>query len=207
MTDALADLRAEDLLAVCLDAVSIAAQTARHVDVLGISAGGAICAWLAARVEIDTAIAIAPLFGVIVVPGYANDLLPWLARALSNTFVWWDPIRQEQQLPLHAYPRFSTRALGQTLDIAATAARVSPGGAHGRRLVLVLNRRDPIVNNQFAKKRAEQVGKLGVEIDVVEPRGLPFQHDIIEPTLPRTPVGIIYPLLRGLIGREREAAV
>jgi hypothetical protein len=36
-------------------------------------------------------------------------------------------------------------------------------------------------------------------VDVVVLRDLPYMHDIIEPTLPRAPTGIVYPVLRRLI--------
>ena len=193
LSTAIARLTIDDLLETTLQAIALAAQAGRRVDVAGISLGGAIAAWLAPRVAIDTAVALAPFFGIKTVPGDANDTLGSALAALPNAFVWWDPIHKAQQLPAHGYPRFSTRALGHTIQLAAQADRAALQRPTGGRIVGLLNARDPIVNNALARRRLDALRARVLTVQIEVRSDLPAQHDVIEPTLPNAPIAISYP--------------
>ena len=198
MTDALAALRATDLEAAALQAVAIGALCGERVVVAGISIGATLAGWLAARTRIDTGIAFAPFCGLHELYGGANDALGSVLRASPNAFGWWDPRVKEQQPPSHGYPRFATRALGESLLLSTDLDRAPKAGPHGRRAVLVLNANDPVINNAHAHRRFSTLSAYGVDYERVMLQGLPPMHDVIEP-LPQAHTELVYPALTALI--------
>jgi len=198
MTTALARLTMNDLIETTVKAVTLAASAGKRVDVAGISLGGAIAAWLAPRVAIHTAVAIAPFFGIKPIYGRANDALGSILERLPNAFMWWDPIHKEQQLPRHGYPRFSTHALGQTIKLSAETENA--GWRKSGRVIGLLNANDPIVNNAFATRRLEALRTRGLDVRIEFRADLPKQHDIIEPTLEGAPIAISYPWILSALG-------
>jgi len=198
MTDALALMRANDVLACALDAVILAAQIGDCVDVLGLSLAGTVVAWLAQRVAIRHALAVAPFFGVAHLNGFFNDGVTLAVDHLPNAFVWWDPVHREAQRPPHAYPRFATHALGESLLISE-AVRRSPHALCAQRLTFVLNPGDPVVNNGLARACAARMRTRGGNVEVIIATGFPPRHDVIEPTLPDPPMQTVYPLIRELL--------
>jgi pimeloyl-ACP methyl ester carboxylesterase len=199
MTNALAALRASDLEAAALRAVSIAALCGERVVVAGISVGATLAGWLAARTAIDTAIAIAPFCGVRGLYGGLNDLLGATLRAAPNRFAWWDPRRKEAQPPLHGYPRYSTRAVGESLLLSTALDGVAGPHAHARRVDLVQNAHEPVVNDAFARSRFASLERMGITLNHVVWGGLPPIHDVIEPQIPQARIDLVYPRLIALI--------
>ncbi len=197
MTNALANLRATEMEAAALEAVAIAALCGERVVVAGISIGATLAGWLAARTRIDTAIAFAPFCGLNQLYGGLNDALGALLRALPNAFGWWDPRVKENQPPAHGYPRFATRALGESLLLSTDIDR-APLAAHARRAVLALNANDPVVNNAHAHRRFSALRAFGVDYERIVLEGLPKMHDVFEP-LPQAHTELVYPALIDLI--------
>jgi pimeloyl-ACP methyl ester carboxylesterase len=197
MTDALANLRASDLEAAALEAVATAALCGERVVVAGISTGATLAGWLAARTRIDLGIAFAPFCGLRELYGGSNDALGAVLRALPNAFGWWDPRVKAKQPPSHGYPRFATRALGESLLISTDIDR-APHADHGRRVVVVLNANEPIVNNAHAHRRFSTLRAYGVEYERIVLGDLPKMHDVFEP-LPQAHVELVYPALIDLI--------
>lgn len=198
LTDEIAALTAGDWEHDALEAITIAALAGKRVVVAGISVAGTLCGWLAARVAIDHAIAIAPFCGIRSLPGGVNDLLGSGLRAMPNRFPWWDPRRKMAQLPPHAYPRFSTHALGEGLRISTGLVAGAAGCVHARRATLMQNTADPIVNNPLARRRFEHLTRLGVDVRHVDIR-VRHTHDVIEPTIPQARPDVVYPKLIELI--------
>lgn len=199
LTEEIAALTAGDWERDALDAIAVAARAGERVVVAGISVAGTLCGWLAARVAIDHAIAIAPFCGIRSLPGGVNELLGKGLRAMPNRFSWWDPRRKMAQLPPHAYPRFSTRALGEGLRISDDlVAGTAAGSPHARRATLVQNTAEPIVNNAYARRRFAALEELGVDVRCVDIR-VRHTHDVIEPTIPQARPEIVYPRLIELI--------
>ncbi len=194
MTDAMAELRAGELEARALEAVAIAALCGERVAVAGISVGATLAGWLAARTRIDVAVAVAPFCGLRQLRGTMNDRLGALLCAAPNVFGWWDPRAKEAQPPPHGYPRFATRALGESLRIS-TAIGAAPPGASARRAVLMLNDHEPVVNNAHAERRFAPLRERGVDYERVVLHGLPKIHDIIEPAIPQARTELVYPQL------------
>lgn len=198
LTTEIAAMRAEDWETTVLDAVAIAARCGRRVVVVGISVTGTLAGWLAPRVAIDHAIAIAPFTGIRELAGPLNDPFGALLRRLPNRFLWWDPRRKTGQPPEHGYPRFSTRALGQTLALTAGIAAPVAQAPHARRVSVVLNDCEPIVNNAHAWRQFERLRETAIEV-VRVPIRVAHTHDVIEPQIPQARPDIVYPRLIELI--------
>jgi pimeloyl-ACP methyl ester carboxylesterase len=200
MTDAPANLRAEELEIASLEAVALGALCGERIVVAGISVGATLAGWLAARTAIDTAIGIAPFSGIRELPGALNDALGALLRTAPNAFGWWDPRAKTAQPPPHGYPRFATRALGESLRISTDMTTgLAAGREHARRAYLVVSDHDPVVNNAHAHRRFLPLRDLGVRYERIVLHGLPHMHDIIEPAVPQARPDLVYPKLIELI--------
>jgi carboxylesterase len=198
MTTDIERMRAPDWAAAALEAVTVAHDAGARVITLGVSVAGTIAAWLAAYTPIDLAIAVSPFVAVRFFDGRANDVLTSLMRRLPDQWLWWDPVREAAQLPLHAYPRFSLHTLASTLVFGETFASFRSDD-HGRAVVLVLNAREPIVNNHVARQRFAALIERNLSVETIERDDFPSRHDIIEPTLPDAPDPNVYGLIRELI--------
>ena len=131
-------------------------------------------------------------------PGTLNDALGASLRLAPNRFSWWDPRLKENQPPPHGYPRFATRALGEAL-VLSTTMRSAGSATHARRAVVVLNPREPAVNNAFAARRFGQLEGDGVIVSTVELARAPNVHDVIEPAIPEARPEFVYPRLIDII--------
>jgi pimeloyl-ACP methyl ester carboxylesterase len=198
LTTSIATLRASDLETTALRALEIGALCGERVAVAGISLGATLAGWLAARVAVDHAVAIAPFCGLRGLPGAVSDLLGDVLRAAPNRFLWWDPRRKAAQPPLHAYPRFPTRAIGESLLVAKTLA-APDAPEHARRATLVLNAHEPAISNGGARRRFARLHAEGIALDVVVWEGLPAIHDVIESQIPQARVDLVYPRLIALL--------
>jgi alpha-beta hydrolase superfamily lysophospholipase len=198
LTTALATLQASDLEAAALRALAIAALCGRRVAVVGISVGGTLAGWLAARVALDHAVAVAPFCGLPGLPHKLCEAMGALLRAAPNRFVWWDPRRKEALPPPHAYPRFATRALGESLLISTTLA-APDAHARAHRATLVLNASEPAVSNVCALRRFASLARAGVVVKDVVWEGMPPIHDLIEPRNPEARTDLVYPRLISLL--------
>lgn len=203
LTKTIAQLTAEELLASASEAVDIACGLGERVVVTGISAGGLLSAYFAQyRADVHVAVPIAPDFSVLQFPYGVTKMLARVMRWLPNMFLWWDPRARDGQRPATAYPWFSTHALMQTLRLADDvydAARTEASLA--TRIAVVVNRADPAVHNATSKDvvnawRAHR----DAEIDYVELRVLPENHDIIDPENPLQKIDIVYPKLIEILG-------
>ena len=204
MTNALAGLTAEMLIAAAYEALDATAGLGDQIAVLGISMGGLLAAHIAQyRADVDTSVPLAPDFGLLRFSRDMTDALSWILLHLPNMFLWWDPRIKAAQRPATAYPRFATHALMQTLRIGNAvdvAARVTAAAA--QRIVTAVNPLDPAVNNAETRevvKSWQSLRHSGVEY--AELSGLPKNHDIIDPDNPLARTDVAYPKLIGLLTR------
>lgn len=202
MTTALATLTAETLIASAAEAVDIACGLGERVGVLGISMGGLLAAYVAQFRHVAVAVPVAPSFALLHLPYPISRAVAAIARRLPNRFLWWDPRVRASEPPITAYPRFPTHALMQTLrigDAVSTAVRKQPPRAD--RIVAVVNRNDPAVNNAVTRSivaawssRKENVAEY------VELTDLRHFHDIIDPQQPSARTDLVYPKLFDALG-------
>ena len=143
LTEAQAQLTAEELAAYADETVDIAQGLGERVTMMGISGGGVTTAWAAQnRSDLDLAVIISPAFGFKQVPTLLTAAVMNLYMFLPNSFVWWDPALQAEGSLPHQYPRYSTHALVQTLRlgfaIRAKAQHIKPAA---RKILVVLKRK------------------------------------------------------------------
>jgi alpha-beta hydrolase superfamily lysophospholipase len=202
LTTAIAALTAETLIASATEAVDLACGLGERVGVLGISMGGLLAAYAAQFRDVAVAVPVAPSFALLHLPYPISRAVAAIGRRLPNRFLWWDPREGASKPPITAYPRFPTHALMQTLrigDAVYAAARKQPPLAD--RIVVVVNPRDPAVNNAVARSvvtawsaRKENVAEY---VDLTD---LPLNHDIIDPQQPLARTDLVYPKLFDALG-------
>lgn len=197
-----AQLTAEALLCAANEAVDIACGLGERVGVLGISVGASITAYFAQFRDVAIAVPVAPVFAILRLPFAANRLVERVGLLLPNRFLWWNPWARESQPPASAYPRFSTRALMQSLRIGDEvyfAALSQPPRAS--RIVTIVNRSDPAVNNRVTRRISEAWTRSNPDgVAYIELAGLPRLHDIIDPQQPHGCTELVYPRLLEALG-------
>jgi esterase/lipase len=204
MTDAHAQLKAEELAAYADETVDIAQGLGEQVIMMGISAGGVTTAWAAQnRSDIDLAVIISPAFGFKQIPTPLTAAMMNIYMFLPDSFVWWDPVLQAKAPPTYTYPRYSKHALVQTLRLGfATqfeAKRLKPGA---KKMVVVFNANDNTVNNALTMDVVKRWQAHDANLTMVEfEANLKLGHDLIDPTQPDQRIDIVYPRLIDLINR------
>jgi len=197
MTTRTAAVTPERLLAVASEAVAIAGGLGQRIAVLGISMGALVAAYVAQFRAVDAAVLVAPSFALLHLQHFVCRILERVALALPSAFIWWDPRARESERAVTAYPRFSTHALARSLSIGDTVYAAAQRRAPlARRIVTLVNRADPAVNNAVAARvcAAWSTQKPGA-VEYVELTGLPRMDDIVDPQQPRARTDLVYPKL------------
>ncbi len=198
LTDALANLRAEDLATFGDKIMNIAHGLGKKVTVMGISGGGNLTAWLGQnRGDLDFAFPIAAFFGLRSAPSFLTNFLVRLGLIIPNFFVWWDP-RTKAENPhsiYYAYPRYPIRAMVEIFRLAIaiqTQAEKTPPAA--KAIVMVINDAETSVSNADLVKLLETWKKLGKDYlgEYHFEKDLNLPHDFITPRSSRSSVDISY---------------
>lgn len=203
LSDELGSLTAQELRESTMEAIEISRGLGEQLTVVGFSLGGLLSSWAAQFQEMHRAVSVAPFFGPTWMPWSLGGMAAMLTLKMPNRYHWWDPIKKENQMPAHGYPRYSTHAVAHTYeiirDLFACAQRQAPA-AHS--IVMVTNYRETTVNNRAARRLVQRWKKRKPEgIETYEFRALPFSHDIIEPLRSPAIVAKVYPVLLELIDR------
>jgi carboxylesterase len=204
MTEAHAQLKAEELAAYADETVDIAQGLGEQVIMMGISAGGVTTAWAAQnRSDIDLAVIISPAFGFKQIPTPLTAAMMNIYWFLPNSFVWWDPVLQDKAPPPYTYPRYSKHALVQTLRLGfATqldAWRIKPAA---KKMVVVFNANDNDINNALTMDVVKRWQAHAANLTTYEfEASLKLGHDLIDPTQPDQRIDIVYPRLIDLVNR------
>jgi pimeloyl-ACP methyl ester carboxylesterase len=204
MTEAHAQLTAEELAAYADETVDIAQGLGEQVIMMGISAGGVTTAWAAQnRSDLDLAVIISPAFGFKQIPTPLTAAAMNIYAFLPDSFEWWDPVLQADAPPPHAYPRYSKHALVQALRLGfatqADARRLPPAA---KKMVVVFNANDNSINNALTMDVVKFWQAHGANLTTYEfETSLKLGHDIIDPTQPDQKIDIVYPRLIDLVGR------
>jgi len=202
MTDALGELRADDLIAFATEQVALAREFGEDVRVVGFSLGGLLAAWIAQHEPVASVIAIAPFLGIAGVPRRLTPLLARSLRARRNAFFWWDPLRRERMLPARGYPRYATHAIAEGLALAGRLHTLAQHGSPRAPITLVTNQDESAVNNAAIRRLAaawHAGGATGVRVHRLH--GIGPSHDIIEPEHNFPTVVRSYPDLLALLDR------
>jgi esterase/lipase len=203
LTTALANVTAEDFAAAAGAAIDLAEGLGEEVVVVGISAGGAMAAWLAqSREDVGRAIAVSPYLGPSNLPPWSMRAVANLVRVLPNMMMWWNP---DDPLAVsdmdYAYPRYATRAMAEVMrlgEIVETAA--AEGAPKVRRLGVLISEADDTASRPLVDELVSSWREHGREVEVeVLPldRGIP--HDLIDPRQDAADIAFVYPILISMI--------
>jgi len=188
-------------LKACLrDSLQVTRGLGEDVSVAGFSLGGLLAAYAAQNEPIHKAVAIVPFLGFIWLPARFGERLSKWALRFPNRFFWWDPWLRERQLPAHGYPRYSTHALAQALQLAnEVVASARARRPEAQESIVAINTREPAVSNRAAVKLAKLWLARGGDVRVERFGDLPFAHDVIEPKRYPDIAGRLTPRLVDLI--------
>ncbi len=198
----LTSLKAEELRGCADESVDIACGLGKKVYVAGLSAGGTMAAWIAQnRTDVARVLLIAPALGLVRRESTRGQkllalLLPLLPDIRTD---WFSP---DPNAPPHAYPGFSSRALGQLLRISlATFSGALQSAPKVQDIALVTSKSDDAVNDAITWQlislwRARGLPKFTV---VDFPKEMKIQHDMIDPAQNGQQTAIVYPILIGLL--------
>jgi len=204
MTDELEQLTAEELTQYADETVDIAQGLGDHVTMMGFSMGGVTTAWAAQnRSDIDRAVIISPAFGFKQIPTTLTAPVMNVYLLLPNSYVWWDETLQEQVGPTHAYPRYSMRALAQSLRLSfAVRSKAKSATFSADKIVVVTNASDESVNNPLTSQIVSDWQGNGVQVETYEfPLSFGVGHDLIDPDQPDQKIDVVYPELIDLTTR------
>ena len=192
-------LTAKDMIRYTSDAVDIACGLGEKIAVIGLSAGGTYAAWAAQeRAEVERAIVIAPMFGLGYLPVWLEPGFTAFFRRLPNQMWWWDPIQKLNHVPPHAYPKFSTHNLAETLYLGEMVTHKAQKAApFCRNIAIISNAKDRSINNAATRIVALAWEAHGATIRQQvynPPERLP--HDLIDITQPTGKTDMVYAKLR-----------
>jgi pimeloyl-ACP methyl ester carboxylesterase len=206
MTTELSRQNATELAAFTDEVIDIAHGLGERVAVAGLSAGGVMASWAAQqRADVNRALLIAPCFSMGVVPVWLAGPLINLCLRLPNFYCWWDPRKKEQlEGPTYAYPRFSTRGMGEVLrlGLAVRRAAAQRAPAAGSIAVVTLGK-DLAVSNPATADLVRAWRRNGtVEVETYEfGADLRLPHDLIDPHAVNARIDEVYPVLLELVGQ------
>jgi alpha-beta hydrolase superfamily lysophospholipase len=209
LTLELADLTAAELAVSATEALDLATGLGEEVVVVGISAGGNMTAWLAqTRSEVDRAIVIAPYLGPVGFPTFTARAIANGMALFPNLMIWWNPSDPLGPTEMdYAYPRFSTRAVGEVMRfgrIAADLASQSPPAAGS--IAVMINEADEAASNPLTLALADAWRSRGAAVEVETlPGSLGLPHDVIDPRQPAQNIAHVYPILFEMIEGARPS--
>jgi hypothetical protein len=210
MTDALSVFTAKAMLDYANLAITLARPLGRHLTVAGLSINGATTAWVAQnRDDVDRAVLLAPFFAPRGLPQMAVKPLSQLLIRLPNFFLWWDPVHKDQFFAdSHAYPRFSTRSIGETMRLGAGVFAESENAppACGS-ILIVTTASDLAANNALTSRLAAnwQAHRPGSVASYEFPASENVPHDFIDPTQSDQRVDLVYPRLIEMLETGKPA--
>ena len=133
LNTAIAELRAEHLVAVANRSVDAGFGLGARLTVAGLSLGAALAGYMAqTRQGIERTVMIAPMFGLKPIPGPLLSAASQLAYFLPNFYIWWNQRLKDEIGPPHGYPRLSTRAY-------AAVANATSAGSHKKVVFAIQN--------------------------------------------------------------------
>ncbi|MEI8313330.1 MAG: alpha/beta fold hydrolase, partial [Verrucomicrobiota bacterium] len=200
MTDALSVFTAKAMLDYANLAITLARPLGRHLTVAGLSINGATTAWVAQnRGDVDRAVLLAPFFAPRGLPQFAIRPLSRLLIRLPNVFLWWDPVHKDQFFAdSHAYPRFSTRSIGETMWLGAAVFDESKKSTPACGSILIVTTASDLAASNAATARlaANWLEHRPGSVAAYEfPASENVPHDFIDPSQSDQRVDIVYPRL------------
>ncbi|MDB4888363.1 MAG: hypothetical protein JWL61_218 [Gemmatimonadetes bacterium] len=195
---ALSGLTADTLRAFADDVIDIARGLADTVDVLGLSGGATLAAWIAQhRSEVRHVVIVSPAIALSRLPRALEDPAMQTLARLPNVNLGASADTTKPQV----YAGFSTRAVAQTMrlgaEVRSEAERVKPA-VH--EIVVVTNANDHTVDGSAALVLADKWAERGARVtryNFDAARGLP--HDLVDEGETCANAALVYPVLIALL--------
>ena len=204
LTTSIAELRAEQLIALANRSVDVGAGLGETLTVAGLSLGGILTGHVAERRDgIERAVMIAPMFGLRPIPGPALTALTRLAYLLPNFYMWWNRDLKAKLGPSHGYPRFATHAYAALFEagmqVRKQARRAAPKARH---IAVITNAAEPRLDNRFTYKLVDAWRRHGADVTLFEfPASDQLPHDLIDPSNANQNTALAYPVVtRAILG-------
>jgi alpha-beta hydrolase superfamily lysophospholipase len=210
-THALGGLTLREQIASAHQMIDIARGLGRHITVVGISAGGTLVAWIAQhRADVDVAVPIAPLFGILPTLPMLNmsaNLATMRLLQVAPNFMT-QRIKPFEEGPSQGYRGFATRGLASAMRLGAqTLAAAAHSAPQARAILLMLNPVDPAVNNSMSRELLRRWQRHGARAGLFEfDAARKLIHDVIDPAQVAQQCDYTYPILLEHITRLGASA-
>jgi esterase/lipase len=203
----LADLHAPDFARLTADEMAtLAAESAdilhglgTQTIVIGFSLGGAMATWVAqTRADIDHVAIIAPGISVHGVDPVPQRVAARLMVTLPNRFVGWEGAEEQRASgPNHAYPHYSTRAVGQLLRLGAALKSAARHQIYAcGEVTVITNPLDETVDNRGIARIVREWRRQGAPVTTYEfSPAWRLPHDIMDPLQQDQQIARVYPQL------------
>jgi len=203
LNTAIAELRADHLVAVANRSVDAGFGLGTRLTVAGLSLGAALAGYMAqTREGIERTVMIAPMFGLKPIPGPVLSAASRLAYILPNFYIWWNSRLKDKIGPPHGYPRLSTHAYAALFEVGRrlfNEARKAPPKSN--RMTVITNAAEPRLDNRFTYQLTDLWSRHGTQVEMFEfplSDGLP--HDLLDPVSNTSRVtDVSYPVLKRFI--------
>jgi pimeloyl-ACP methyl ester carboxylesterase len=183
-------------------AVDLARGLGVHTDVMGLSLGGTVAAWMAQeRSDVDRAVVIAPGIGIPKLP-YA---MTW---GITNLFDHLPDLSIGDEGKLtHEYQGWSTGGIADTFVLGKYVRRhAGKESAAAASITVLLNPNDDTISNPLAEDLVRRWRDRGHPVRLVWLPDRPkLEHDVIDPGQPWARPGFVYPRLMRLLDAPRTA--
>lgn len=200
----------QDLLDQAAEGLDIAAGLGGRVTLVGLSGSAVAAAWMAEnRDGIDSALLLAPFFGLDGHPVWQIDAVASVLTRIPNSYKWWNEnLKEKNPGPSYAYPRYGTFCMADTIQLSRNVrAGINRGPLKAGRLDIVTTGTEQGANNSLTDQLADDwasknPGRVAI-YEFPETDGVP--HDMVDPNQPEAKVGISYPEILRLL-EVRSAA-
>lgn len=202
LTTAIAELRADHLIALATRSVEVGTGLGERLTVAGLSLGAILTGLVAQRrADIDRAVLIAPMLGLRPIPGPMLTALSLLATRMPNFYMWWNQKEKDRIGPPYGYPRFATHAYAALFECGRMLVREARRDApKARSLAVITNAAEPRLDNRFTYALIDSWRKHNADVETYEfPLGDHLPHDLIDPGNPAQNTGLAYPVVTRLI--------
>jgi hypothetical protein len=205
MNDELPNLTSQDLLETMKNSYEIASGLGDKVDFMGISGGGNMAIWAGYNYKANQVLALAPLLAPI---GYSNWQIPLMQKYFDlkpNEYRWWDDVAMDKPIggPIHAYPRYSSKAGNAFLEVALDLQRrlntdTVPTTTNFKLLLLD---GDKAIENLVANEYFDLIDQKALYLSPRQtlPASYNLNHDIIDPMQTQANTGLVYPIIKDIL--------
>ncbi len=194
-------LRAEDLSQYADGAIDMAVGLGDKIDVIGLSGGGAVAAWIAQnRPDVARVVTLSPFFGIARVPSFVDTFLMNLFARLPNVdfYTPGEPSRDwgyrgEASRGIAEFMRFGKGIFGQA----------QASGPAVRDILVVTTASDDTADNRYAEDLARIWRESGANIATYDfDASLGISHNSIDLTAEPEKKELVYAKILELLGEE-----